>query len=103
MTTAPVPPEVREFLQPEAVRRNPGDHTAIARAGIDRYSETWRVLVGWLRAEIERNRDALETPGIPEADAALLRGQILACRAVMAIGETDQSRSIDRKTLPHID
>ena len=101
--TNSVPPAVTEFLAPEAVRRNPGDHAAIARASIDRYSETWRVLTGYLRAQIEMHRDALETPGLPETDTALLRGQILACRETLLIGVPYQSPQIDKRNLPHVD
>lgn len=102
-SAAPVPPEVREFLQPSTAKGVPNAHTAQARAGIDRYSETWRILVGYLRASIELHRDALEVPGLPEVDAALLRGQIVACRALLSIGDINRSPTIDRTNLPHLD
>lgn len=91
MTDPAVPQEVREFLAPRGATGGPHDHVIVARAGIDRYSETWRVLAGWARAEIEKHRSALETAGLAQPESDVLRGQILSLRDLLDIGNTDRS------------
>lgn len=53
---------------------------------IDRFSETWNSLRPAIEAEIESLRDSLEQMGV-EPDS--LRGQIMALRWVIKLGEPD--------------
>lgn len=88
------PPQIEEFLKPEVARGQPNEHTRMAWASIDRYSDTWRVIEGWAKAEREELRTQLETPGLSLVETEAVRGRIAALADLLDIGKPDRySRS----------
>ncbi|MEM7528844.1 MAG: hypothetical protein AAF416_14400 [Pseudomonadota bacterium] len=60
---------------------------------IDRQSRTWQVLVRALNEKIEESRTQMERFSMDERETMYLRGQIQACRDILAMGDT-QDRPI---------
>lgn len=54
---------------------------------IDRFSETWKAVRDTCAAEIELHRTALEDSGMSEKETAIIRGQIMALRWVIAFDD----------------
>ena len=54
---------------------------------IDKLSPTWIAVEGYLKAEIERQRDRNESATADAVKTALMRGQIKALRGVLALPE----------------
>lgn len=57
-------------------------------------SKTWRAVSNWAEAELQKARDALESPGITERDSDTLRGAISTLKALKSLGKVVKNEGV---------